>query len=313
MQEIYYSMTIDCGTQSIRAMIFDNSGNMVQKSKISVTEFISEKKGWMEIDPELLWGKICTCIKHLKNEGNLLEKIEAVTITCQRDSVVLVDEQNKPLTNIFLWLDERKTDKPAKISASAKMALRMAGFYENGVDFNRECKAHWIMKNQPDIWEKTHKYLLLSAYLNYKLSGNILDSKASTVGHIPFDYKNGEWAGKRDIKRQIFQIEDQYLYELVEPCSVIGEVSEDVSKSTMIPKGTPVVASGSDKCCEAIGAGCVHKTMGNISLGSQSAIQTYSDEYLELVKLYPSFPSLKKRAFNPEITLYSGFWVFIWF
>ncbi len=57
----------------------------------------------------------------------------------------------------------------------------------------RRSKANYIRQYEKDIWKKVHKYLLLSGYLTYKLVGEFVDSTASQVGYIPFDYKNKKW------------------------------------------------------------------------------------------------------------------------
>ena len=46
------------------------------------------------------------------------------------------------------------------------------------------------MPNEPEIWAKTDKYVMLPSYLNYRLTGELKDSVANMIGHVPFDYKN---------------------------------------------------------------------------------------------------------------------------
>ena len=52
-----------------------------------------------------------------------------------------------------------------------------------------EAEANWIEQNEPEIWKQVHKFLLLSGYHNYKLTGQYNDAIASTVGFVPFEYK----------------------------------------------------------------------------------------------------------------------------
>jgi sugar (pentulose or hexulose) kinase len=63
---------------------------------------------------------------------------------------------------------------------------------KEAVKLQREVSyCNWIEENQKEIWDKTNKFVLLSAYLNYLMTGNLIDSKASSIGHIPFDKKGG--------------------------------------------------------------------------------------------------------------------------
>jgi sugar (pentulose or hexulose) kinase len=55
-------LTIDNGTQSLKAMVFDLSGRMQAIVKIPFTPYFSEKPGWAEQDPEMYWellGRAC--------------------------------------------------------------------------------------------------------------------------------------------------------------------------------------------------------------------------------------------------------------
>jgi sugar (pentulose or hexulose) kinase len=62
--------------------------------------------------------------------------------------------------------------------------------------FRREAEINWIAEQQPEIWQQTHKYLLLSGFLNFRLCGRHVDSTGSQVAYLPFDYKRHKWAGR---------------------------------------------------------------------------------------------------------------------
>ena len=94
-------------------------------------------------------------------------------------------------------------------------------------------KSHcnWIRENEPDIWAKTKKYVLLSAYLNYRLTGRLADSTASIVGYVPYDFKNRCWKKKNDLVRPVFDIPDEMMRELVDPGDYIGSLTSLCGRS----------------------------------------------------------------------------------
>ena len=55
-------------------------------------------------------------------------------------------------------------------------------------------------KKSPSFWSKVDKFLLLSGYHNYQLTGRYTDSIASQVGFVPFDFEKLEWAKSKDWK-----------------------------------------------------------------------------------------------------------------
>ncbi len=73
----------------------------------------------------------------------------------------------------------------------------VAGASETVAYLQAEAEANWIRTHQPEIWKNTYKYLFLSGYLTYLLTGRFVDSVGCQVGYIPFDYKTQAWAAKR--------------------------------------------------------------------------------------------------------------------
>jgi sugar (pentulose or hexulose) kinase len=64
--------------------------------------------------------------------------------------------------------------------------------------FQADAEANWIRASQPAVWRDIRHYLLLSGFLTHRLTGRFVDSIASQVGYIPFDYKRLAWAKSGD-------------------------------------------------------------------------------------------------------------------
>lgn len=308
-----YVLTIDCGTQSIRGLVFNQYGELLLKIKREIEPYFSLQPGWTEQDPDLYFNTMCDIIKELRDESlEIYDQITGMTVTTQRDCCIVVDEEGKPLRPAILWMDQREASKKS-LKLPYKVATSAVGMHEVSRKVGAHCKAHWLKEHEKEIWDKTHKYLMLSAYLNFRLTGKYIDSIASTVGHVPFNYKKFQWESDLGLKRQIFQIEREKLYDIVEPGTIIGEVSSEVAEVTGLKVGLPIIASASDKGCETLGAGCVNDETVSISMGSLATIQTTSKKYYELTKFIPPFPAAIPNAYNPELQIYRGYWMITWF
>ncbi|MGV8168348.1 MAG: xylulokinase, partial [Alkaliphilus sp.] len=197
-------LAIDCGTQSIRAIIFDSKGNLIAKEKKAFDPYFAIEPGWGEQDPKLYWDNLCFVCKTLKEKHPLeWDKVIAVSLTTQRDTCVLLDKDGEVLRPAILWLDQRMAECKTPMSKLHSIMISVGGVKEQVLAARKKFRANWIRENQPEIWEKTDKYLFLSGYLIYKLTGNFLDSVASQIGHIPLDHKNRKWAKKNDIKSAV--------------------------------------------------------------------------------------------------------------
>jgi sugar (pentulose or hexulose) kinase len=307
-------MTIDSGTQGLRVILFDDCGNELGKNEIRYKDYYSKKHQWKEASGDMFWNAIIEGIQSLKiREPRIFDQIKGVTIACQRDIMTVVDENGEPLRDFISWLDRRTIDNQIQYPLVYRLLFKLVGFSEFAKSFSMTTHAHWIKFNEPKIWRKAHKVVFLSTFLIAKLSGKIMDSRSSTVGHVAFDYKNKEWCKTYDVKSKLIQIEPEKYYDLVDSCEIIGFVSEKAAKETGLPVGLPIVASGTDKGCETVGVGAIIPSVASVSLGTQSTVEITSKKYLELFPFYPSFCGVEPDAYNPEVTIYHGFWMIEWF
>ncbi|MBS3732351.1 MAG: carbohydrate kinase, partial [Desulfobacterales bacterium] len=103
-------LSIDNGTQSLKAMAFDLYGQMQAIVKVPFDPYYSEHPGWAEQDPDIYWEALCRACRWLWREKQLdSQRIAGVALTTQRGTVINVDRAGSPLRPAITWLDQRKT------------------------------------------------------------------------------------------------------------------------------------------------------------------------------------------------------------
>lgn len=307
-------LSIDYGTQSVRAMIFDPTGNMIAKSQIHVEPYFSISPGLAEQYPEVFWGNFCqACQGVWKNHNNLKNRIAGVVLTTQRSTVINLDKNGDPLRPAIVWLDQRRTHNLPTLGGIWGFIFKISGMTKTVAYLQAEAEANWIFKHQPDIWKKTHKYIFLSGYLTYKLTSNFADSIGCQVGYVPFDYKHMQWSGKYDWKWKVLPIEEDQLVTLVKPSQTLGEITAKAEQETGIPKGLPLIASAADKACEVLGSGCIDPSIACLSYGTTATINTTHKKYIEIIPLIPPYPAAVPDSYSLEYQIYRGFWMVSWF
>jgi len=309
-----YILSIDNGTQSVRALIFDLRGNLLYKTRVVLEAYYSKEPGWAEQDPDYYWKSLCQVCQQLWQENpTLQEAIAGVTITTQRATMINVDKNGKPLRPAIVWLDQRRTVGLKQVGFLWGMAFKVSGMAETIAYLQAEAESNWIKKNQPEIWSKTHKYLFLSGYLTYCMTGRFVDSVGCQVGYVPFDYKKKRWAASWNWKWALTQIEPEMLPQLIAPADILGRVTRQAAEESGIPEGLPVIAAAADKACEVIGAGCLEPHIGCLSYGTTATINTTQYKYVEAIPLIPPYPSAVPDAYTLEIQIYRGYWMVSWF
>ncbi len=150
-------------------------------------------------------------------------------------------------------------------------------------------------------------------FLVHRLTGRFVDSVASQVGYVPFDYRALRWAGAGDWRWQATGIDPAWLPELVPPGGELGTVSAAAAAFTGIPEGLPLVAAAGDKACEVLGSGALDPHVGAISLGTTASINTTHRRYVEVIPIVPPYPAAVPGAYSLEVQVYRGYWMIEWF
>ncbi len=307
-------LAIDNGTQSIRALLFDMQGNLLAKSRVPIEPYFSEHPGWAEQTPDYFWQSLCQACQQLWQITDIPKAaIKGVAVTTQRGTVINLDENGQPLRPAIVWLDQRRTEGLDPVGGLWGLAFKLARVSETVAYLQAEAEANWIYTHQREIWDRTHKYVLLSGYLNYRLTGRLADSVGSTVAYLPFDYKRQTWASRRDWKWQAIAVKPEHLTELVPPAQCLGEITPEAAEATGIPAGLPVIAAAADKACEVIGAGCLEPHIGCLSYGTTATINTTHRRYIEVIPIIPPYPAAVPGAYSLEVQIYRGYWLVNWF
>ncbi|MHC1747134.1 MAG: FGGY-family carbohydrate kinase [Cellulosilyticaceae bacterium] len=307
-------LTFDCGTQSIRALLFNKRGELLAKSKVDFTPYFSEKPGYAEQHPSLYWEKLCHASQALKrNNLDLWPQIIGITVTTMRNTHIPLDKNGDVIRPTIVWLDQREAKCETPLPLKSNVAFEASRMSECVAEQRKGAKANWIRENEPENWKKTYKYIQLSGFMTYKLTGNMSDSVAAQIGHLPFDYKNKTWMNKNNIRYPIFGVEVEKLPDLYEVGTILGKVTEKASEETGILAGTPLVATGSDKGCETLGTGCITPDMASLSFGTTSTMQITSRKYVEPQRFLPAYPAVLPGHYNLEVQIFRGYWMVTWF
>jgi len=309
-----YFLVIDQGTQSIRALIFDLNGNLIAKEQIKIEAYFSKEPGWAEQEPEYFWKQLSRVCQNLWSQGGISpESILAMAVTTQRGSMVNLDVHGRPLRPAILWLDQRLSTEYRKIPWYWRFIFFVIRQSDAVQFFQQKAPANWIKQYQPEIWEKTNKYLLLSGYLTYRLTGEMKESIGSVVGYLPFNFRKHRWAGKFDWKWHVVPVTRRQLPELVPTGSFLGHIHTEAALATGLPEGLEVYASAADKACEVLGSGGISPNIGCISFGTTATFNSNLSKYIEPMSFIPPFPSAIAGQFNAEVMIYRGFWMVSWF
>ncbi len=307
-------LAIDVGTQSIRVALVALDGSIQRLVKTAIEPYFSERPGWAEQRPEYYWQVLCDSCQQLMQESDVDPGgIVAVALTTQRGTYVNVDEAGVPLRPAIVWLDQRKASPDGIVPSWSVPLMKLGGVHELVEFAVQYCRSNWIRQHQPEIWARTHKFLGLSGYLTYQMTGEFRDSVGNIIGTMPFDVRQFRWASRWDPKRRLFAVEDDKLPQLARPGELLGHVTHTAAAAMGIRPGLPMIAASNDKGCEILGAGCLSPETACISFGTIATINTQNRRYVELRRMMPPYPSAIPGEYYSEVGVFRGLWMVSWF
>lgn len=172
-----FILSLDQGTTSSRAILFNKKGDIKQVAQKEFTQFYPQP-GWVEHDADEIWATQWEVTQMvLKNAGILPEQIEAIGITNQRETTVLWDRHTgKPVANAIVWQDRRTAGYCDELKQRKDLIPYVRSNTGLVIDaYFSGTKINWLLENIPQLREKAEKgdilFGTIDSWLIWKLSG----------------------------------------------------------------------------------------------------------------------------------------------
>ncbi|HJU45863.1 MAG TPA: FGGY family carbohydrate kinase [Chitinophagaceae bacterium] len=159
------TLGLDIGTSSVKAAVLDGQGNCLAAVTYPGSEapVLAVQPGWAEQDPGDWWEYTVTAIRKLHATGSYDPAgIVAIGIAYQMHGLVIVDKMQDILRPSIIWCDSRATDP----------VLYPMGNFTAG-------KLEWVRKNEPQVYERIHKFMLPGDFIAMKLTGRITTTRSA--------------------------------------------------------------------------------------------------------------------------------------
>jgi len=262
-----YILTLDQGTTSSRAILFNNEGKIASIAQKEFTQFYP-KPGWVEHDPMEIWSSQASVITEAVLKENLsADEIAAIGITNQRETTIVWDRQTgRPVYNAIVWQDRRTSEKCDELkqqgldkSIREKTGLVLDAYFS-------ATKIQWILNKVEGAREKAERGELafgtVDTWLIWNLTGGQLHVTDVTNASrtMIFNINTLEWD---DELLNIFQIPKNMLPEVKSSSEVYGETS-----GQLLATKVPIAGIAGDQQAALFGHICVRPGMVKNTYGT---------------------------------------------
>jgi len=284
-----YVIGVDGGTESLRAGVFDASGQVLAfASSPYATHF--PHPGWAEQEPSDWWEALGRATRQaVAKSGVSPEQIAAVCLDTTCCTVVALDEHGDALRPALLWMDMRSAPEAARVLATGDPALHVNSGGAGPVSAEWMVpKALWIATHEPEVFQAARYICEYQDYLNYQLTGVMAASVNNASVRWHYNSKTG-WPVSLLSSLGLSELLHKWPQKVLPLGDVVGGLTERAAAHLGLLKGTPVAQGGADAFIGMIGLGVVQAGQMALLTGSSHLQLGMSDHPLHGQGMFGSY------------------------
>ena len=262
-----YILSLDQGTTSSRAIVFNKEGAIVSMAQKEFRQFYPQP-GWVEHDAMEIWSSQASVLAEvLVKAGVSAKDIAAIGITNQRETTVVWErETGKPICPAIVWQDRRTAGicDDLKQKGLDKMIQEKTGLIVDA--YFSATKIKWMLENVEGAQEKAAQGKLafgtVDSWLMWNLAGNGLHVTDITNASrtMLFNIHTQQWD---DELLQLFGVPESMLPEVKSSSEVYGHTSGKILAAQI-----PIAGIAGDQHAALFGQMCTQKGMVKNTYGT---------------------------------------------
>jgi xylulokinase len=266
-----YLLGIDLGTTNVKAIIMDENGNVITSASRQ-NELIFPGSSMVEQDANLWWKNTIEILSDVTKKAghDIVKRIRGISVSSQTVTLLPLDKAGNPLRNAIIWMDSRSAPELQYIidTIGYKHYVSIIGAQPDSVFLPN--KILWYRKNEPELFNKTHRIVQASSYINYKLTGKITMDMDQASRTQCLDINTLKWSD--EVSRAIGADINSLLPQPQNVMDIIGSVTSEAAALTGLVSGIPVIAGASDALASMYAMGLGRLGESGESSGTSSLV-----------------------------------------
>lgn len=256
---------LDVGTQGTKALVVDDEGTILARGRQDYGLIEGLPPGAAEQHPRTWIDAVQVVAAQLWSTVDP-KHIRGVGVSGQQHGLVVLDAGGEVVRPAKLWCDTATATEAKELSERFGRPVP-TGFTAS--------KILWLMRHEPQNWQRVRRVLLPHDYVNWRLSGEAFMEAGDASGTGLFDPEKRCFA-EADVAALDPALGD-LLPPLRPPDQPGGRLSAAGARLLGIPEGTMVAVGGGDNMMSAIGSGATEAGICVLSLGTSGTVFTRLD------------------------------------
>ena len=242
-----YLLGYDIGSSSVKVSLLEaETGKTVASATSPSVEMamFAPKSGWAEQSPDMWWQEVKNATAILRGAFSFDKtEVGAIGISYQMHGLVLVDKNQNALRPSIIWCDSRAVEIGEKAFEELGESFCLENYLNSPANFTAS-KLRWVIENEPQIWEKTHKMMLPGDFIAMKMTSDIRTTASGLSEGIFWNFK------KRGIAQSLLKnygITEGVIADRVETFGEQGFLNFKAAEALGLKAGTPVTYRAGDQ------------------------------------------------------------------
>ncbi|PWU70409.1 gluconokinase [Gracilibacillus dipsosauri] len=266
---------VDIGTTSTKAVVFDKNGKALSRAGVEYPLY-TPRPEVAEQDPEEIFQAVITVIKDSMKQANITgEKVQFISFSSAMHSLMVVNQDGKPLTNSITWADNRSSSYMEKV----KQTLNGHQIYlRTGTPIHPMSpflKLIWLKAEQPELFQPSHKFISIKEYIFYRLFGQYLIDYSIASATGMFHLEQLDWDQE---VLQLLQIKKEQLSTPVATTHSVTGLYPQYAEELGIPANLPFIIGASDGVLSNLGVNAIEPGVVALTIGTSGAIRTVTNK-----------------------------------
>lgn len=260
---------VDLGTTAVKVIVYDPSTREIKMDISKAYQPFSVGPSRFEQDPSDIENAVFDALKQVSES---FKDIDGIVLDSALHTLLLLDKDFKPLSNIIPWLDERSVEQVQKISKDEQLSRHL--HKKTGCPPDTVYpfyKILWLYEKDKERLKEAFKVVSQKDYIVYKLTGELVSDISVASGSGCLDIHKKQWC--YDELKDLADLKKEQFPQLVSVREAL-KLQKSAAERSGLKEGVCVFVSLSDAAASSIGAGAGVENSLTLSVGSSAAIRT---------------------------------------
>jgi|GEM_PF-630645 len=271
--QLSYYIVINLGLRSIRAVLYNNHNEVVDKNWFPVQTMIDHNQ--VEQDPDEWWELCLRLLENLLSKNfSVRESLVSITVTSSACCLVVLDREGQVLLPSLVVSDKRAAQEAEELKAQSSLKDVFAKPNNLAVPSFMFPKMLWLKKHQPDVYGKAAYFMSSNDFLLFKLSGAFATDPLNAEKFY-YDTVQNQYP---PVLLKYLALKKTQLPKVVLPGTTIGTITPQLSSELKLSQPVKVVVTTYDAICAFLGSGVSKPGLASNVCGTVTSVRAFSDE-----------------------------------